>query len=65
MRRLTCDTQKSVVKYNKTAWELLQFYNVPRRLKELEDAFDSIDSDRWNIRLNMLDEQITGILLHA
>lgn len=46
LRRLICGNQQSVVKCNHTAWELLQFYNVPQRLKALEDVFDSTDSDR-------------------
>ena len=51
--------------YNAIAWKLLQFHNVPQRITELEESFDKIDIDRWNIRLNMLDEQITDVLLHA
>lgn len=44
-RRVICGNQKSVVKCNKIAWELLQFHNVPQRFKSLEDAFYSTDSD--------------------
>ena len=28
IRRLICSNQKSVVNYNKTVWQLLQFYNI-------------------------------------
>ena len=65
MRRLICSNQKSIVNYNKIAWKLLQFHNIPQRLKALEASFDSTDIDLWYVRLNILDEQITDILLHT
>ena len=35
------------------------------RLKQLEDSLGSIDIDSWCVKLNMIDEQVTEILLHA
>ena len=40
-------------------------YNVLQHLKALEASFNSTDIDLWCIRLNILDEQVTDILLHA
>ena len=65
IRRLICENKKSVANYNAIAWKHLQFHNIPKRLKDLEDSFEHVDRDRWNIRLNMIDEQITETLLHA
>ena len=65
MRRLICNNHKSIMKYNDTAWQLLQFHNIPQRLKVLEAFFDSTDIDLWCVRLNILDEQVTDILLHT
>jgi hypothetical protein len=65
MRRLICNNHKSIMKYNETVWQLLQFHNVLQRLKALEDSFDSIDIDLWYVRLNILDKQVTDILLYA
>ena len=56
MRRLICNNHKSIMKYNDTAWQLLQFHNVPQCLKVLEASFDSTDIDLWCVRLNILDE---------
>ena len=43
MRRLICNNHKSVMKYNDTAWQLLQFHNVLQCLKALEASFNSTD----------------------
>ena len=43
----------------------LQFHKIPEKLKELEDSFEHMDKDRWNMRLNMIDEQITDSLIYA
>jgi len=56
MKRLICSNQKSIENYNRTAWQLLQFYNIPQRLKALEDSFDSTNNDLWCVRINILDE---------
>lgn len=65
MRRLIYENKKSVENCNDLALQLLTPNNVQQQLDHLEAFFSSIDRDRWCARLNMLDEQITGILLHA
>lgn len=65
IRRLICENKKSVANYDAIAWKHLQFHNIPKRLKDLEESFEYEDRDRWNIRLNMIDEQVTETLLHA
>ena len=65
MRRLICENKNSVMNYNAFAWMQLQFHKIPEKLKELEDSFEHMDKDRWNIRLNMIDEQIIDSLTHA
>ena len=46
-------------------WELLLCYNIPSRVKELEYLVDNIEKERWNVKLNMIDEQVAGIILYA
>ena len=53
------------MKYNDTAWQLLQFHNIPQHLKALEASFNSTDINLWCVRLNILNEQVTDILLHT
>ena len=65
MRRLICENKKSVENYNQLAWSLLQSNKVPQRLEALETSLASTDVELWCVKLNMLDEQITDILLHA
>ena len=65
MRRLTCENKKSVLNCNAIALELLQFHNIPRHIKELEESVDNMNKESWNVKLNMIDEEVIGILLHA
>jgi len=64
MKRLICENKKSVESCNQLAWELLKSNKVQQRLEQLETSLASADLERWCVRLKMLDEQITGILLH-
>ena len=65
MRRLICENEKSVENYNSLASALLKSNKIQQRLEQLEASFNSTDRDRWCVKLNMIDEQITEILLHA
>ena len=65
MRRFICENEQSVENYYNTAWSLLQSNKVPQRLAALETSLTSTDKDLWCVKLNMLDEQITDILLHT
>ena len=60
-----CKNKKSVTNYNTIAWKYLQFLNISKKIRDLEDSFKSTDRDRQNIRLNVVDEKVTEILLHA
>ena len=38
---------------------------MPQKLSELKRIFALTDSDLWNVRLKILDEQIVELLLYA
>ena len=65
MRRLICENEQVVEKYNNVALSLLTSNKISQRLEQLEESFGSIDIDHWCVKLNMIDEQVTDILLHA
>lgn len=65
MRRLICENEQSVEKYNNLALSLLTSNKISQRLDQLEESFGLIDMDSWCVKLNMIDEQVTDILLHA
>ena len=65
MRRLICENKRSVDTYNQLAMNLLTSNKILQRLENLEGLFGSMDMDRWCVKLNRIDEQVTDILLHA
>ena len=65
MRRLICENSQSVENYNVLTLELLRLNKVCQCLEELEASHSSMCCNLQNIKLNMLDEQITDALSHA
>ena len=45
--------------------ELLTFHNINKKLGKLEDNWDSLKELRRVVKLGIIDEQVTGLFLHA
>ena len=64
MRRLICKNKLTADNCNQLAMNLLTSNKILQRLENLEESFGSMDADCWCVKLNLIDEQVTDILLH-
>ena len=65
MWRLICENENLVETCNNLAMSLLTSNKIKQCLEQLEALLESIDIDSWCVKLNMIDEKVTEILLCA
>ena len=65
MRRLTCENKAVVEKHNVKALDLLQFHKIDKKLDKIEEEQENIDDLSRVEKLDNIDAQVTGLLLHT
>ena len=65
MRRFICKNKNAIEKYNSCAVELCMFYNINSKLDNIERNQHVADDNTRAIRIDLLNKQVTGILLNA
>ena len=65
MRRLIEDNKLVVEEYNIKTLVLLTFHNIDKKLEKLEDNWDSLEELRRVVKLDMINKQVTRLLLYT
>ena len=65
IRWLICKNQLAIDNYNFRAVEFIKFCDIKEYLDNIKLLWDSTDEDLRTVRIDILDKQVTRILLNA